>query len=90
MTQYVLNVIEPVMEPGFTPPPEFLEPIMRKLSIVNDELKASGEWVFAGGLNGPDTTTVVRHRRPTERGEPCRIRHDPWKSVHPATVQPWA
>ena len=62
MTQYVLYVIEPVMEPGFTPPPEFLEPIMRKLAIVNDELQASGQWVFAGGLTGPDATTVVRHQ----------------------------
>lgn len=62
MTQYFLNVIEPVMEPGFTPPPEFLEPIMRKLNIVNDELQASGQWVFAGALNGPDATTVVRHQ----------------------------
>ncbi|WP_332667330.1 YciI family protein [Aeromicrobium sp.] len=62
MTQYVLNVIEPVMEPGFTPPPEFLEPVMRKVNAVSDEIKAAGEWVFAGGLNGPDATTVVRHQ----------------------------
>ena len=36
MTQYVLNVIEPVMEPGITSPPEFLEPIMRNVNAVSD------------------------------------------------------
>jgi hypothetical protein len=61
MTNYLLNVIEPVMEPGQTPPPEFLEPIMREINVVNDEIQTAGEWVFAGGLFGPEATTVVRH-----------------------------
>ncbi|MET1038417.1 MAG: YciI family protein [Aeromicrobium sp.] len=60
MTQYVLNVIEPVMEPGTTPPPEMLEPIMRDVATVTEEARAAGEWVFAGGLFGPEASTVVR------------------------------
>jgi hypothetical protein len=62
MTQYVLNVIEPVMEPGTMPPPEMLEPIMRDVNAVAEEIQAAGEWVFAGGLSGPEATTVVRHQ----------------------------
>ena len=59
MTKYLLNVIEPVTDAP--PPPEFLEPIMREVNAVGDELQASGQWVFAGGLFGPDASTVVRH-----------------------------
>ena len=62
MTNYLLNVIEPVMAPGETPPPEFLEPIMREVDAVAEQIRAAGEWVFAGGLFGPEATTVVRHR----------------------------
>jgi hypothetical protein len=47
---------------GDQPPPEILEPIMRDLSAVEDEMKAAGVWVFAGGLHGPEASTVVRLR----------------------------
>jgi hypothetical protein len=57
MTHYLLSVITPDREP---PPPEVLGPIMRKVEAVNDELKAAGAWVFAGGLHHPSTATVVR------------------------------
>jgi hypothetical protein len=50
-------VITPEEEP---PPPEVLEPIMEKVEAVNEELKAAGAWVFAGGLHHPSTATVVR------------------------------
>ena len=33
---------------------------MRDLNALNDELRAAGSWVFAGGLHAPDTATVVR------------------------------
>jgi hypothetical protein len=42
------------------PPPEVLEPIMRKVAAIRDELQAAGAWVFAGGLHPPSTATVVR------------------------------
>jgi hypothetical protein len=58
MKQYLLSVITPEGED--TPPPEVLQPIMRKVEAINQELKAAGAWVFAGGLNSPSTATVLR------------------------------
>jgi hypothetical protein len=57
MKMYLLSVYQP---DGPIPPPEVLERIMRDLDAVNKELKASGSWVFAGGLHEPSTATVVR------------------------------
>jgi len=62
MTNYVLNVIEPVTTGGEIPPPEVLEPIMRDVAAVTEEAKAAGEWVFSGGLFGPESSTVVRYQ----------------------------
>ena len=44
------------------PSAEVLEPIMRDLAKVEEEMKAAGAWVFAGGLHGPEASTVVRLR----------------------------
>ena len=57
MPQYLLNLIQPV---GEVPPPEDLEPVMRELAQLNEELRAAGAWVFAAALHQPETTTVVR------------------------------
>jgi hypothetical protein len=57
MTQYILNVIEPT---GGSLPPEELEPIMRDVVAVDNEMKDAGVWVFAGGLHDPSSATVVR------------------------------
>ncbi|MFM9367764.1 YciI family protein [Streptomyces sp. Da 82-17] len=57
--QYLLGIYQPDGEP---PAPEILEPIMRKVAALNEELRAAGAWVFAGGLHAPDTATVVRVR----------------------------
>jgi hypothetical protein len=58
MKQYLLSVIQPTgVQP---PPPEFLEKIMKNVEAFNEELKAAGAWVFAGGLDAPSTATVVR------------------------------
>ena len=59
MKQYLLSVYQPEGEP---PAPEVLERIMRDVDAVNQELKAAGAWVFAGGLHAPSTATVVRLR----------------------------
>jgi hypothetical protein len=59
MTHYLLSIYQPDSEP---PPPEFLEPVMRKLHVMNQELKAAGAWVFSRGLHAPSTATVVRIR----------------------------
>ena len=59
MKYYLLAMHQPVGDP---PPPEILEPIMRDLAVVQEEMKAAGVWVFAGGLHGPEASTVVRLR----------------------------
>ncbi|MDQ4027658.1 MAG: YciI family protein [Actinomycetota bacterium] len=58
MKQYLLSVYQPDGDP---PPPDVLEPIMRDLDALNEEMKAVGAWVFSGGLHPPSTATVVRH-----------------------------
>jgi hypothetical protein len=57
MAQYLLAIYQPT---GVTPPPEQLEPIIRELEAVNDDLRAAGGWVFAAGLHDPSASTVVR------------------------------
>jgi hypothetical protein len=42
------------------PPPEVLEPVMRELASLNEEMRTAGVWVFAAALHQPETTTVVR------------------------------
>ena len=59
MAQYLLSIYQPDGDP---PPPEVLEPIMVELGKLNEEIKAAGAWVFAAGLHGPSTATVVRDR----------------------------
>jgi hypothetical protein len=55
--QYVLNMVQPV---GIVPPPEVMEPVMRDLAALNEEMKAAGAWVFAAALHQPEASTVVR------------------------------
>ena len=57
MPQYLLTIIQPV---GEVPPPEDLEPVMRELDTLNEEMKAAGAWVFAAALHQPEVSTVVR------------------------------
>jgi hypothetical protein len=57
MTQYLLAMYQPDGEP---PPPEFLEPIMQKLGVIERECKEAGAWVFSGPLTPADSATVVR------------------------------
>jgi hypothetical protein len=57
MTQYLLSVYQP---DGPAPAPEVLDKIMRDVDTVDNEMKAAGVWVFAGGLHPASTATVVR------------------------------
>jgi len=59
MKQYLLSIYQP---DGPVPPKEFLEPIMRNLAALNDDLRRAGAWVFAAGLHPPESATVVRAR----------------------------
>jgi hypothetical protein len=56
MAQYLLNIIQPDQDP---PPAEVLEPIMKNVLALRDQMKAANVWVFSGGLHRPSTSTVV-------------------------------
>lgn len=57
MTQYLLSVYQP----DGPPPPEVdLESVMHDVEAVDQEMRAAGVWVFAGGLHSPSTATVLR------------------------------
>lgn len=56
MKQYLLSIYQP----EGTPEPEVLEPVMRDLEVLNQEMRDAGAWVFAGGLHPPATATVLR------------------------------
>ena len=57
MKVYLLSIYQP---DGPTPPPEVLTKIMAEIDAMNREIKASGNWVFAGGLHAASTATVMR------------------------------
>jgi len=55
MTQYLLSVYGSDTDTT----PENIGDIYAAVDRFNDELKAAGSWVFAGGLHSADTATVV-------------------------------
>src|SRR3989442_5515596 len=59
MTQYLMSVW---MVEGTEPyaSPEEMEQAFKDVEVFNDELKAAGKWVFAGGLHPASTATVVK------------------------------
>ena len=59
MTQYLLSIYQP--DEG-TPAPEVLDKVMREVDLLLQDMKASGAWVFDGGLHPPSTATVLRVR----------------------------
>ena len=57
MKHYLLSIMQP---DGPPPEPAVLDRIMKDVNALNEEVKAAGAWVFAGGLHAPSTATVVR------------------------------
>jgi hypothetical protein len=57
MKLYLLSIYQPDGDP---PPPDVLAKVMRDIDILNQELRDTNSWVFAGGLHPPSTATVVR------------------------------
>ena len=53
--QYLVSVI--FDEDGLATPEEDAA-----IDVFNDRLQMEGHWVFAGGLGGPDTATVIDNR----------------------------
>lgn len=60
MKHYLLSIYQPDVEP---PPADVLDAIMRDVRAVDEEMRAAGAWVFAGGLHAAGTATVVDPRR---------------------------
>ncbi len=58
MTQYLMSVW--MVEGTEEPPAEVIEQMYKAVDTFNNEIKASGHWVFAGGLHPANTATVVR------------------------------
>ncbi|MFF4614312.1 YciI family protein [Nonomuraea jabiensis] len=59
MKQYVLTMHQP---DGPPPAPEILDPIMRDIGAVEQEMRDAGVWVFSGALQPPSGARVVRMR----------------------------
>jgi hypothetical protein len=57
MKQYMLSVIQPE---GPIPPQEVLNKIMKDVTVVLQDMKKAGAWVFNAALHPPATATVVR------------------------------
>jgi hypothetical protein len=57
MKRYLLSVYQP----SETPPADVdLDQIMRDVGALQAEMQEAGVWVFAAGLHGPSSATVVR------------------------------
>ena len=59
MAHYLMSVLAGTSDLG-------TEEEMAAIDVFNDQLRADGHWVFAGGLASPETATVVdgRHGEP--------------------------
>lgn len=62
MKTYLISIYSP---PG--PPPEDLDltQVMADIELVNDDIRAAGGWVFAGGLGDLESATVIRSQGET-------------------------
>jgi hypothetical protein len=57
MAQYLLSVHS--AEADTDPSPDVIERLYAQVDKFNEEVQASGNWVFAGGLQSVSTATVV-------------------------------
>ena len=57
MTHYLLSIYQP---DGPAPDADTMAVIMADLAELDQDLRAAGAWVFAGGLFPASTATVVR------------------------------
>ena len=59
MKSYLLSIYQPQ---GPTPPPDELRKVMHEVTIILDDARRTGAWVFNGGLEPPAAARVVRDR----------------------------
>ena len=61
MSQYLLSTYAVEGEvPGAPETPEAMESFMKRVVALEDEMEASGTFVFGGALHGPNASTVLR------------------------------
>jgi hypothetical protein len=61
MAQYLLSTYTEESEASRAPStPEEMQAFMERVAILEDEMEASGTFVFGGQLHGPDAATVLR------------------------------
>jgi hypothetical protein len=61
MSQYLLSTYAVEGEvPGGPSTPEEMQTFMKRVVSLEDEMEASGTFVFGGALHDPDASTVVR------------------------------
>jgi hypothetical protein len=58
MTQYLLTVHD--VKGAEAPSDEAMQEAFKAVDALNEDIKAAGAWVFAGGLIPSDAATVVR------------------------------
>jgi hypothetical protein len=62
MTQYMLGVHHPSVESLSEYGEDEMQEMFKAVDAFNNEIQASGKWVFGGGLELPETATVVRNQ----------------------------
>ena len=60
MARYLLSVHSVEGEVGDPMTEEEVRQFMERVSVLEQELKSAGAWLFGGSLHEPDTATVVR------------------------------
>jgi hypothetical protein len=60
MAQYLLSVHSVEGQAADPMTDEEMQQFMKRVGVLEEELKSSGAWVFGGRLHKPDTATVVR------------------------------
>ena len=58
MSQYLLSVHMVAGDP--MPSDDVIQRMYRQVDELNDEIRSTGAWVFAGGLEPAESATVVR------------------------------
>jgi hypothetical protein len=61
--QYLVSVIDDGQALAANKTDSATEAEMAAIDVFNDQLRADGYWVFAGGLGSPSTATVIDGRR---------------------------
>ncbi len=79
MAHYLLSVYTPA--DGTPPAPDELEAIMARVDTFQAELRSAGAWVFSGGLEAPDTATVLRCTGSGADGDDVLLTDGPFAEV---------